>query len=229
MNGRRHDLSSAQGAKLEVIKGGPLLVVLRYTATVPIDETSSVPVELLLEMPNSKTWLKTTATVTDRTHKLRDIEIQRPYAFSGFPVLWDFGTDTNTYGAFRAPADAVTLTQTANADGPSGWKIETGPPNQRRAIEISAGLRNKGAAGWGHVQDASNAVAFAMSRFGREPGTATIALSGSGEATFRLASTTPEQQRQLVLFEHFVATPVAIGAATNPTAMLNAPSVLVER
>ena len=67
--GKRHDLSSAQNARLEIVKPGPLLVALHYTATVPIDDTYGVSVDMLLEMPNSKTWLKTTATVVDRSRK----------------------------------------------------------------------------------------------------------------------------------------------------------------
>lgn len=228
-NGRRHDLSKAQGGRLEVVKAGPLLVVLKYRVAIQLDDTTSVPVELLLEMPNSKTWLKTTATVIDRTRRLKDIAIERPYAWSGFPVLWDFGTDSGTYGVFRAATDAITLTQTSTASGSSGWKIESGPLNQRRAVETSAGARNKTATGWGHLQDAKSAVAFAFARFGRDPGTYTIALSGGGQTTFRFQPTTPSTQPQIVLFEHFVSTPVAIGAATNPTAMLTPPSVTVER
>lgn len=228
-NGRRHDLSAAQGASLEIVKKGPLLVVLKYTATVPIDETTSVPVELLMEMPNSKTWLKTTATVSDRTRKLKDIAIERPYAWSGFPVLWDFGTDSSTYGVFRTATDAITLTQTSSSAGTNGWKIESGPVTQRRAVELSAGTREKTAGGWGHIQDAKAAVAFGFARFGRDPGVYTIALSGSGQATFRVAPAVPPVQQQLVLYEHFVATPVAIGAATNPTAMLSPLVVTVER
>jgi hypothetical protein len=228
-NGRRHDLASAQGANLEIIKKGPLLAMLRYTATIPVDETTSIPVELLLEMPNSKTWLKTTATVTDRARKLRDIAIERPYAWSGFPVIWDFGTDSGTYGLFRAATDTITLTQTASASGPAGWKIESGPVNQRRVLETSAGSRSKNAGGWGHLQDARSAVAFGFARFGRETGTYSIAISGAGQTTFRLAPGTPSTQQQIVLYEHFVSTPVAVGAATNPTAMLSPLSVTVER
>ncbi|MGC4083054.1 MAG: hypothetical protein QM736_13325 [Vicinamibacterales bacterium] len=56
-------LSKAQNASLDVVKGGPLLVVLKYTASLPIDETTTLPVELVMEMPNSKSWVKTTATV----------------------------------------------------------------------------------------------------------------------------------------------------------------------
>ncbi len=228
-NGRRHDLSKAQGANLEVVKGGPLLVVLRYTATIAIDETTTIPVELVMEMPNSKTWLKTTATVTDRSRKLKDIAIERPYAWSGLPVLWDFGTDSGTYGVFRAATDSVTLTQTVGVSGPSGWKIESGPLNQRRALEVSAGARSKNANGWGHVQDAASAVAFGFARFGRDAGSYSIALSAGGQSTFRFAPAAPATQQQVVLYEHFVATPVAIGAATNPTAMLTPPAVTVER
>lgn len=228
-NGRRLDLSKAQNPNLEVVKNGPLLVVLKYTATVALDETTSVPVELLMEMPNSKTWLKTSVTVTDRSRRLKDIAIERPYAWSGFPVLWDFGTDSGTYGVFRAATDLVTLTQSVGASGPTEWKIESGAAAQRRTLERSAGSRSRNANGWGHLQDAKAAVAFAFARFGREAGTYSIALTGAGQTTFRFAPAAPPSQHQLVLYEHFVATPVAIGAATNPTAMLTPLSVTVER
>jgi len=228
-SGVRLDLSKAQNASLEVVKGGPLLVVLKYTASIPVDQTVSIPVELLLEMPNSKTWLKTTVTVVDRTRRLRDIALERPYAFSGFPVLWDFGTDSGTYGVFRAATDMVTLTQSTTAAGSSTWKIETGPLNQRRAVETSAGSRVKNAGGWGHLQDGKAAIAFGFARFGKDPGTYTVGFTGAGNATFRFAPAAPASQHQLTLFEHFVATPVAIGAATNPTAMLTPLSVTVER
>ena len=46
---------------------------------------------------------------------------------------------------------------------------------------------------------------------------------------WRFAPSADEQRHQLVTFEHFVATPIAIGAATSPTAMLNPLAVTVER
>jgi hypothetical protein len=79
------------------------------------------------------------------------------------------------------------------------------------------------------VQDGQNAVAFAVDRFARDPGTYTIALSGGGQATFRFVPASPSAQHQLVLYEHFVATPVPVGAVTNPTAMVNPPTVTVEQ
>lgn len=228
-NGKRYDLSKAQTPSLEVVKNGPLVVLLKYTASIALDETTSVPVELLMEMPNSKTWLKTTATVTDRSRRLKDVAIERPYAWSGFPVLWDFGTDSGTYGVFRTATDQVTLTQTVGAGGASGWKVESGPLNQRRVLETAAGARSKNANGWGHLQDGAAAVAFAFARFGRDAGTYTIAFTGAGQSTYRFAPAAPPTQHQVTLYEHFVATPVAVGAATNPTAMLTPLSVTVER
>lgn len=227
--GRRHDLSKAPDSSLTIVKSGPLLVVLRYTASIPMEDGTGIPVELLLEMPNSKSWLKTTATVTDRGRKLRDIAIERPYVFAGFPALWDFGTDSGTYGVFRAATDAVTLTQTSTAAGPTGWRIESGTGNARRPLETSAGARNKNASGWGHVQDAKSAVAFAIARFGRDAGTSTISLAGSGQATFRVSPAASSGQHQMVLYEHFVSTPIAVGAATNPTAMVTPLAVTIER
>jgi hypothetical protein len=228
-NGMRHDLSKALNPNLEVVKGGPLLVTLKFTGAIPVESTVSIPVELIMEMPNSKSWLKTSVTVTDRTRRLRDVAIERPYAFSGFPVVWDFGTDSGTYGVFRAATEAVSLTQTATASGASGWRVETGTGNQRRAVETSAGARAKNGGGWGHIQDAKSAVAFGFARFGRDAGTYSIALSGGGQTTFRFAPAAPTTQHQITVYEHFVSTPVAIGAATNPTAMLTGLSVTVER
>lgn len=228
-NGTRITLAKAQNAALEVVKPGPLLVLLRYTAAIPVEANVSIPVDVQLEMPNSKTWLKTTVTVTDRTRRLRDVAMERPYAFTGFPIIWDFGTDSGTYGVFRAATDQIALTQTSTASGATGWKIESGQLNQRRAVEVSAGSRNKNAAGWGHLQNGSAAVAFGFARFGRDAGTYSIALSGSGQATYRFAPAAASTQYQLTLYEHFVSVPVAIGAATNPTSMLTPLSVTVER
>lgn len=225
--GRRLSLAGARDAVLTVVKPGPLLVALRYTATVPVDDTYSVPVELLMELPNSKTWLKTTVTVTDRLKRLKDVAIERPYALAALPALWDVGTDSGTYGVFRAATDRVTLTQTTT-DGSSRWSIATGPVASPRVVEASTGTRASVAGGWGHLQDAGAAVAFALPRFGREPGVSTVTLTGGGEATYRIAPTTLGGALRLTLYEHFVATPVAIGAATNPTAMASPLVVTVE-
>ena len=134
----------------------------------PLAPDYSVPVEVTIEMPNSKSWVKLAATVRDPARRVRDIAIDTPLAFGEAPWLWDFGTDSGTYGVFRNPTDGVVLTQTVTAAGAERLDhrdVGAGP---------AAALRNLGrhapqmAAGWGHVQDAKAAVAFAVEQFGRD-------------------------------------------------------------
>lgn len=227
--GRRHDLTTAREPTMEVLKRGPLLAALRYSATLPIDEAYSAAVEVLIEMPNSKSWVKMTANVRDPGRRLRDISIETPLALDAFPWSWDFGTDSGTYGAFRNAGDGVLLTQTTTAAGPTGWTIQTVAKEQTRPYETSADRQVKTAAGWGHIQDARSVVAFGVDSFGRNPGTYTVALNGQGQASFRYAPAAPPLVHQLTVYQHFVPTPVAVGAATNPTSMLNPPVVTIDR
>jgi hypothetical protein len=227
--GRRHDLTTARDATMDVLKPGPLMVALRYSATLPIDEVYRAAVEVLIEMPNSKSWVKMTANVRDPGRRLRDISIETPFAFDAFPWSWDFGTDSGTYGAFRTANDGVLLTQMTAASGPTGWTIQTGAKQQTRPYETSAGRQVKAAAGWGHIQDARSVVAFAVDSFGRNPGTYTVGLTGQGQASFRYVPAAPPLVHQLTVYQHFVPTPVAVGAATSPTSMLNPPVVTIDR
>ena len=94
---------------------------------------------------------------------------------------------------------------------------------------MSAGTRVKLAAGWGHLQDAQAAVAFAVDGFGRDEGSYTISIDGKGQTAFRHVPADPVSEHHLTVYEHFVSTPVAIGAATNPTSMLRAPAVILDR
>lgn len=227
--GQRHDLSSAQNPRLEVVRPGPVTVGLRYTAALPVEASYSVPIEILIEMPSSKSWVKLAATVRDPSRRVRDIAIDTPLAFGALPLLWDFGTDSGTYGVFRNPTDAVLLTQARHASGGS-WKIETSAQGQpRRPYETSAGTRVKVASGWGHLQDAKAAVAFAVEGFGRDEATYSVSLDAKGQASFRVVPAESLTEHHLTVYQHFVSTPVAIGAATNPTSMLRAPAVTLDR
>jgi hypothetical protein len=227
--GQRHDLSMATEPSLTVVRPGPLMVVLRYTASLPLDAGYRVPIDLGIEMPNSKTWVKLTATVRDPGKRIRDLAIETPLAFGPTPWFWDFGTDSGTYGVFRNATDGVVLSQRVTATGAGGWTVETVAQGQRRPYETSAGTRPKLAFGWGHLQDAKAAVAFAVEQFGRDPGMYSIALDGRGQTSFRFVPAEAATVHHLAVYEHFVGTPVAIGAATNPTAMLTPLLVNVER
>jgi len=185
---------------------------------------------VLMEMPNSKSWLKLTVTVRDPGRRLRDIALETPLAFDAYPWLWDFGTDSGTYGVLRSASDGVTLSQTASSAGANRWVVLTTNAQQpRRPYETSAGSRVKTAGGWGHFQDVKTAVAFGVEGFGKTSGTYSIALDGQGQTAFRFAPAEPATQHQLTVYLHFVPTPVAVGAATNPTSMLHPPVVLLDR
>ena len=220
-SGARHDLSAAQSLKVELVKGGPLSVVVRYSGRMPIDGTYAVPFTLTCEMPNSKSWVKTSAVIEDPAARVKDILLETSLAFGEKPWIWDFSTDNGTYGVFRNAADAVLLTQTVDARGTNHWTVQSGAQAELRPYESSTAARARAAAGWGHIMDAKAAVAFAIERFAAEAGTYTISLNGQGQAVFRFAPAQRSAERRLTVYEHFVATPVPIGAATSPTAMIN--------
>jgi hypothetical protein len=122
---------------------------------------------------------------------------------------------------FRNATDVALLTQTVDARATNAWTVQTGTQEALRPYESSTPGRARTAAGWGHILDAKAAVAFAIDRFATEAGTYTISLSGQGQAVFRFAPAQRSAPLRLTVYEHFVATPVPIGAATSPTAMLN--------
>jgi hypothetical protein len=217
----RHDFSTAKDLRAELVKRGPLNVVVRYSGRVPIDETNAVPVVMTFEMPNSKSWVKMSAAVEDPGRRVRTLTYETPLAFGQHPWTWDFATENGTYGAFRNPADIAVLTQVVPPKGSGSWTVQTGSQTELRPYEASTAVRSKPAEGWGHLLDAQRAVAFAVDGFGKDPGTYTIALNGQGQATFSFAPAQPATRHRLTIYQHFVSTPVPIGAATSPTAMLN--------
>jgi hypothetical protein len=227
-SGGRHDLSAARSLKVDLVKGGPLNVVVRYSGRMPIDGTYAVPFTLTCEMPNSKSWIKTSAVVEDQAARVRDIIFETPLAFGEKPWIWDFSTENGTYGVFRNATDAALLTQTVDAGGTNGWSIQTGTQAEPRPYESSTAGRARAAAGWGHILDAKAAVAFAIDRFASAAGTYTISLNGQGQAVFRFAPAPGATEHRLTVYEHFVVTPVPIGAATSPTAMINPLAVSVK-
>jgi hypothetical protein len=218
--GTSHEFAHAQPLTVDIVKKGPLSVLIRYTGRLPVDVSYSVPFTITLEMPSGKTWVKYTASVEDPGRRLREIALHTPLAFSGFPWLWDFGTGSWTYGSFRSPTDSVVLTQTVKT-GRNNWQIITGPKGQEQLYETAAADRPKIAEGWGHIQDGKEVVAFAFDSFGRQPGTYTMSFDGQGQASCRFVPASPVSHYQMTGYEHYVASPTPIGAVTGPVAMLN--------
>lgn len=227
-SGAAQAFGSTNEVRAEVIKPGPLLAVIRYAGRVALAGGAVATVTLTCEMPNSKSWIKVTADVLDPDRRLRAIRFETPFALGAFPWTWDMGTDSGTYGAFRNAAEIAVLTQRLTGTTPS-WQVETGSASDLRIYEQSMPSRSLSAAGWGHLVDARNAIAFAVDRFGRVPGAQTIRVSGDGHLTVDLHLARPSTRHRLTVYEHFVATPVPIGAATSPAAMLQPLAVTVSK
>ncbi len=224
--GARHEFGTARAVAVDVVKRGPLLVVIRYTGRVPLDGGVEVPVTITCEMPNSKSWIKLSASVDDPGRRVRGVFFETPFALGAHPWTWDFGTDSGTYGVFRTPADTALFTQVVTPGG-NQWRAETGTPADRRVYEQSVPGRATTAAGWGHLLDTKNAIAFAMDRFAAAPGTYTLSLTGEGQVAFGFTRAQPAANHQLTVYQHYVGTPVAIGAATSPASMVK-PLVVTE-
>ena len=233
-SGTRLDISRAQSRTVEILERGPLAVVLRFAGRFALEGGVSTPFTLTIEMPNSKSWVKMTAVVDDPGRRVRDLAIETPFAFGPYPWVWDVATENGTYGAFRTAADSVAFTQTVDPRGAKAWRVETGPAGNLRPYEASTtprgaeGTRNHVALGWGHFQGANTAVAFALEDFGRRPGTYALLMNGAGQTSFRFTPAEAAPQLRLTVYQHFVGTPVAIGAATSPASILRPPTVLVD-
>ena len=216
------DLSKAESVTTEVVKPGPLYAVVRYSGRLVMDAGNRLPFAITVEMPNSKAWVKYTAVVEDGARRVREISFRTPFMFAAFPWLWDFGTGSWTYGSIRSATDSVILTQTVKTGGASRWEIRTGPKGQEQAYKVAAGSRPRIAEGWGHLQDASDVVAFGFEDFGRQEGTYAIALDGQGQTFYRFAPEQPALRHRLTVYQHYVSSPAPIGAVTSPPSMLNA-------
>ena len=219
--GNTHDASSARQLKVRVLKRGPYSVVVQYSGELPLGDDYAVGYATVVEMPNSKSWVKTTTTIADPEKRLRELSFHTPVALGAQPWTWDFGTGSWSYGLLRSRAESVTLSQTVGVAQATKWVIRSGPKGTEQPYETSGGRRPAVAEGWGHIQDPSEAIAFAIPDFGAEAGTYSTTLDGDGQLSFRWAPAHPLPHLQLTVYEHFVASPVPVGAVTSPVSMLN--------
>ena len=219
-DGTVYELGGDTGVTFEVVRGGPIYVELRYSGRVSLADGAEVPCVVAVEMPNSKSWVKVTASVDDPDRRLRELSCHSPLTLGPRPWVWDFGTDRWTYGSLRNEESSVVLTHEVEVGGATGWRVDTGPKGQERPYETTGSTRPV-VAGWGHLQGETEVVAFAMDRFAGAPGIYRIALDGAGQASFHVAPAAPLTRHVLTVYQHFVGTPVQIGAATSPPSMLH--------
>ena len=64
-------------------------------------------------------------------------------------------------------------------------------------------------------------VAFAVERGAEQNGTWKVNFDGKGQAIYQFAPASPATHLEFTVYEHFVNTPVQIGAATSPASILS--------
>jgi hypothetical protein len=231
-NGITYGASDVEWAAPQILKPGPLVVQIRYDGRLDMG-TAVVPVVVSVEMPSSKSWVETRLTVDDDGSVVRDIAIETPLALGPHPWSWDWGTANGTYGAFRDANASMVLTERIEGDREGSWQILTGPRGEERPYESSDVGGYDVVQRWGHLVGQGEAVAFAITGI-NPPGTVTVALDGSGQTTFRFGQDSADLNgfianfHSLTLYQHYVSTPVSIGAATSPASILAPLRVSVE-
>jgi len=219
--GKSLDFKSTEPPRLEILRRGPLYVMLRYTGRLAVDAGYSASFVITVEMPNSKSWIKASAKVNDPGKRLREISYQTPLSLGPYPWVWDFGTERWTYGSLRNSSDSVVLTETIKIPGTVDWQVKFGPKGKEQAYEAAPMGRRSPVVRWGHVQDGKETIAFAAGANPQLPGRYRFALDGEGGISIRFAATAPVAEHDLTIYEHFVASPVQIGAITSPASMLS--------
>jgi hypothetical protein len=226
--GREHDLASADALSVQVTRTGPLVVRLHYTGMLRLEGNASAPFVLDVEMPSSKSWVKVAAVVSDPGRQVRRLALHTPLALGPLPWVWDLGTPRWTYGVLRAPTDAMAF---EHIDGRTGdrWAVTTTANGRSQEYEVSRPA-DATFAGWGHVQGGREVVAFAIAPPpAAVPGTSRVSANGAGLTTFEFAPAAPQTTHTLTVYQHYVSSPVQIGAATSPAAILSPLRAVADR
>ena len=79
------------------------------------------------------------------------------------------------------------------------------------------------------MQGSREVVAFAIERLSARTGTLRVGIGGDGELVFHLIPSAPRETHDLTVYQHYVSTPVQIGAATSPAAILSPLAAFCER
>jgi hypothetical protein len=56
--GKEHDLTNAEGIRVEVVKRGPLYVVIRYSGAIVVDGSYRASFSMTAEMPNGPNFFR---------------------------------------------------------------------------------------------------------------------------------------------------------------------------
>jgi hypothetical protein len=226
--GIRRDAREITWEPVQILKNGPITVLLRYRGRLGLSAGSTADITLDVEMPNSKSWLKISTSVSDPDRRVGLLSIEAPLGLGAYPWSWDFATPNASYGAFRDPTGSAIFTRDVREDGAGGWQILAGAAGAEQAYEQSAPSAEHDSGTWAHFVGPTEAVAFAVETSPDVAGEIRIWLTGTGQTSVGFRSAEPETEHAFSVYQHYVGTPVPIGAATSPASILSPLLVTVE-
>jgi hypothetical protein len=227
-HGLPRDLSDVIQPSVEVLARGPLVARVRYSGEIAFEPHAGVAFTLDVEIPRSKSWVKLAATVDDPSRRVTEIAFETPLALGPLPWTWEVGTDRGTYGALRRTEDRMLFAERLTGPGRATWQARVNGGDGLAIVETT-GEQAAPVARWAHLESAGEAVAFAIEVPPDTRGTYRVAFDASGQAAIAFARALPATRHRLTVYEHFVATPLAIGAATSPAAALSPLKVTVDQ
>jgi hypothetical protein len=226
--GIRRDAREIVWEPVEILKSGPISVLIRYRGRLGLSGGSSADITLDVAMPNSKSWLEISAVVSDPDGRVGDISIETPLRMGAYPWTWDFATGNASYGAFRDQTGSAVFTRTVEESGASSWQILSGAAGSERPYEQGGPDPAETARTWAHLVGPEEAIAFAVETTPGSAGTLTMWFTGIGQTSIGFRSAEPASEHAITVYQHYVATPVPIGAATSPASILSPLRVTVE-
>jgi hypothetical protein len=218
--------------KATVTRQGPIAVGLRFEGTESLPGGKPVRSVVDLTFPNSKSWVEARWSVDDPEGLVALMGIDLRLLVEGAPTLVDLGAGNTVYGQVRG--DEAMVLQAGRSPGEpdpgAAWEVLKVTPKAATgsdALFASATSRTAAPAeGWAHVIDRSRCTAFSVAEFGKARHDAlTIGADGRSKAERRYCRVGGEAKpapgrKSLRFWLHFFTTPVQVGAATSPQAML---------
>ena len=200
-----------------IVRQGAQYVEIEYTGRVSLGVGLDLPFEMVIGIPNSKSWFRASISVDDPEDLISGVSFETPLIVGVLPFVWDFGTDRWTYGSLQNATDAVRLSTPSTTDRSRDWEISTRRNEEWQVYEVST--EGAAIATWGHIQS-ERVVAFAMHDQRTDGVAHHIAIDGRGQLSMT-ANAPGAGHHELTVYHHYVSVPVQIGAATSPMSMLN--------
>ena len=198
--------------KAIVTKRGPLVAAIRFESMEGLRGDRSVKSVVEMEFPRSKSWVEVRWTVDDPNRWVTAMMADLNLLMEGGPTVVDFGANNTVYlGLRQGQRAALSASMPVALDLPR-WFVHLGS-------DIYASGKQARAEGWAHIMDPQRSTAVAVDGFGRESNDR-IEVAADGRLVIR-RDIIRGNERYMRFWIHFVSSPVQIGAATSPQAILN--------